>query len=151
MDQMDMEVSGQRYRFRKMSVKEQGRVARKLLPFIKVILPFIRMDASAEIIGTNNLGLDDITRMVEPLGQIISDMPDKDWDALVLTCMATITRLSGDRYAPIWNIQGDIPMFTDIELPQQLWLMGGALKFNLGPFMAVLPTLSNPGVQTATL
>jgi hypothetical protein len=141
MNQLDMEVAGQKYRLRKMSTKEQARVARKLLPFIKVIVPFVKIEGD-QIIGTDNLTMEGLVQIVEPMSQIISDMPEKDWDLLVLTCMTTITRLSGDRYAPVWNVQGDTPMFADIELPQQLMLMGGALKFNLGPFMGVLHTLS---------
>jgi hypothetical protein len=138
----DVEVAGQKYRVRKLNIKEQGRMARKLLPFLTLLIPFVT--ASNKELG---FALDptDLFSLVTPLGKLVSEMEDKDWDMLALTCMGAVTRASGQGYAPIWNTQVDQPLFTDIDFPHQVMLMGAVIKYNLGPFMAVLPTLSPLG------
>lgn len=133
---MDLRIGERQYSIDKLNVKQQARVVRKLMPFAKAIIPFIKTGETA------NLTSDDLITMLGPLGDMIAAMPDKDWDDLIATCMSVVKRQDGVGWASVWNSGADMPMYSDMELPEILQLVGGVLKFNLGPFMAALPQIS---------
>jgi hypothetical protein len=130
---MDLRIGERQYNIEKLNVKQQARVVRKLMPFAKAIIPFIKTGETASLTS------DDLVTMLGPLGDMVAAMPDKDWDDLISTCMSVVKRRDGAGWANVWNMGADMPMYSDMELPEILQLVGGVLKFNLGPFMAALP------------
>ena len=130
---MDLRIGDRQYAIDKLNVKQQAKVVRKLMPFAKAIIPFIKTGERASLTS------EDLVTMLGPLGDMIAAMPDKDWDDLIATCMSVVKRKDGVGWANVWNSAADMPMYSDMELPEILQLVGGVLKFNLGPFMAALP------------
>jgi hypothetical protein len=136
----DLRIGAIDYKIGKLNVKQQAKVVRKLMPFAKAIIPFVVSgDGKPKAAAMTS---DQLVGMLGPLGDMVAAMPDKDWDDLVSTCLSVVRRQDGIGWQTVWNMQADMPQYADIELPEMLQLMGGVLRYNLGPFMAALPQLS---------
>lgn len=134
----DLRIGSIEYKIDKLNVKQQAKVVRKLMPFAKAIIPFVRSSGD----GPRSVSSDDLVSMLGPLGDMVAAMPDKDYDDLVATCMSVVRRKDGVGYQHVWNTQSDMPQYADMELPEVLQIVGAVLRYNLGPFMAALPQLS---------
>jgi hypothetical protein len=136
---MNLTIGPVNYKIDKLNVKQQAKLVRKLLPFAKALLPYISSRGEVKSMDEGSM-----IELLGPLGDLVAAMPDKDWDDLISTCMSVVRRQDGVGWQSVWNVQSDMPQYMDMELPEILQLVGGVLKFNLGPFMAALPRISDP-------
>ena len=131
---MEFEIKGVQYRTAKLSVFDQLKVSRKLLPVLAGMLAdFQGIKAAAE-------GGDVYKAMETALPKIadsLSGMSDEDTNAIIFPCLSVVSRKNGNAWAPVMT-QGAL-MFDDIELMSMLQMVGRVVGDSLGNFLPALP------------
>nr|DAI70274.1 MAG TPA: tail assembly chaperone protein [Bacteriophage sp.] len=131
---MEFEIKGVQYRTAKLSVFDQLKVSRKLLPVLAGMLAdFQGIKAAAE-------GGDVYKAMETALPKIadsLSGMSDEDTNAIIFPCLSVVSRKNGNAWAPVMT-QGAL-MFDDIDLMSMLQMVGRVVGDSLGNFLPALP------------
>jgi hypothetical protein len=131
---MEFEIKGLQYRTAKLSVFDQLKVSRKLLPVLAGMLAdFQSIKAAAE-------GGDVYKAMETALPKIadsLADMSEEDTNAIIFPCLSVVSRQNGKGWSPVMS-QGTL-MFDDIDLMSMLQMVGRVVGDSLGNFLPALP------------
>ncbi|WP_286870880.1 phage tail assembly chaperone [Pantoea sp. UBA5035] len=131
---MEFEIKGVQYRTAKLSVFDQLKVSRKLLPVLAGMLAdFQGIKAAAE--GG------DVYKAIETALPKIADslagMSEEDTNAIIFPCLSVVSRQNGKSWSPVMS-QGTL-MFDDIDLMSMLQMVGRVVGDSLGNFLPALP------------
>ncbi|WP_312062235.1 phage tail assembly chaperone [Pantoea septica] len=131
---MEFEIKGVQYRTAKLSVFDQLKVSRKLLPVLAGMLAdFQGIKAAAE-------GGDVYKAMETALPKIadsLAGMSEEDTNAIIFPCLSVVSRQNGKGWSPVMA-QGTL-MFDDIDLMSMLQMVGRVVGDSLGNFLPALP------------
>jgi hypothetical protein len=127
---MELKVGEFTYRTGVISARVQFHVVRRLAPFIKVLAENVDAFKGAE--SGNLSGLDQ-------LAEVVAQMPDKDVDFILDTCLAVCERQQGPAWAKVMAPGGRL-MFEDMAMPQMLRLVVAVIQENMGGFFPALPS-----------
>jgi len=131
---MDFEIKGVQYRTAKLSVFDQLKVSRKLLPILAGMLAdFQGIKAAAE-------GGDVYKAMETALPKIadsLAGMSEEDTNAIIFPCLSVVSRQNGKSWSPVMS-QGTL-MFDDIDLMSMLQMVGRVVGDSLGNFLPAPP------------
>ena len=123
---MEFEIKGVKYRAAKLSVFDQLKVTRKLLPVL--------------------------AGMMSDFGSIRSRLPadgkidtEDDTDAIIHPCLAVVSRRHMDGWVPVFT-QGEL-MFDDIDLLVMLHLVARVVADSLGNFLPTPLTSTTQSLQ----
>lgn len=139
---MEFEIKGDKYRTSKLSVFDQLKVTRKLLPVLAGIMPDIQSIKSAVVPkgdgGTNSEAVYAVMEKALPkIAEKLSDMTEEDTNAIIFPCLSVVARQNGKVWAPVMN-SGEL-MFDDIDLMSMLQMVGRVVGDSLGNFLPVAP------------
>lgn len=139
---MEFEIKGEKYRTSKLSVFDQLKVTRKLLPVLAGIMPDIQSIKSAVAPkvdgGTNSEAVYGVMEKALPkIAEKLADMTEEDTNAIIYPCLSVVARQNGKVWAPVMN-SGEL-MFDDIDLMSMLQMVGRVVGDSLGNFLPVAP------------
>jgi len=132
---LEFEINGESYRAAKLSVFDQLKVSRKLLPVLAGL--FSDFEKLKEAAGKASLLLDSIETVLPKIAQVAADMSDEDVNAVLHPCLAVVSRQTGKNWAPVFR-SGEL-MFDDIDLMSMLQIAGRVVGDSLGNFLPVRP------------
>jgi len=115
-------INGVVYRTGQLNAKEQFHIARRLAPIVAAMAMDVNLGAA----------------MFQSLAEAVKKLDDADVDFIMRTTMKTVLRQVGDRWAPTWNVQADIPQFADMNAAMLTELMMAVIEDQLGGFTDVL-------------
>lgn len=131
---MEFELKGIQYRLAKLSVFEQLKVSRKLLPLLAGLLSDIDGIKSAAAEGNLYHALE---KTLPTVAQSLADMSEEDTNAILHPCLSVVSRQQGKGWAAIFS-QGSL-MFDDLDLMTLLQLVTRVVGDSLGSFLPELP------------
>ncbi|MGU3521583.1 phage tail assembly chaperone [Enterobacteriaceae bacterium C23F] len=146
---MEVTIKGQIYRAAKLSVFDQLKVSRKLLPILAgVVADFgsIRslLPAEGKIDSSTFDDLAPVFEKVLPrIAEELSALSEEDTNAIIHPCLAVVARQHGNTWTPVFR-SGEL-MFDDIDLPTMLQLVARVVADSLGNFLPELPTSETAG------
>lgn len=131
---MEFEIKGVNYCASKLSVFDQLKVSRKLLPVLAGMLgDFQGIKAAAQ-------GGDVYKALETALPKIadsLAEMSEADTNAIIFPCLSVVARQNGKVWAPVM-VQGSL-MFDDIDLMSMLQIVGRVVGDSLGNFLPAAP------------
>lgn len=122
------------YATRKLDVRKQAHVVRRIAPALTSLVSITLEDKKRlEEAGlpTDGAGVS-VEKFMGPMLRAIGDMDDSDFDFVVNTCLAVVTRQQGNGWAPV-RAGGEMA-FDDIDLMEMLQLVGKVIQESLGRF-----------------
>ncbi|CAI0906506.1 phage tail assembly chaperone [Serratia quinivorans] len=132
---MEFEIKGLKYRAAKLSVFEQLKVSRKLLPLLSGLLGEIKV---LRKLKTGQITIEDALKVALPvIAQTLADLSDDDSNAIIHPCLAVVSRQTGTAYTAIFT-SGQL-MFDDIDLMDMLQIVARVVGDSLGNFLPALP------------
>ncbi|AWQ18477.1 hypothetical protein C1N63_06355 [Pantoea ananatis] len=156
---MQFEIKGIRYSAHKLSVFDQLKVSRKLLPVLAGLLAEFGsiqnlLPKSEPVPGADTEKVSDFTRyapVFEKLLPVVADklamLSEEDTNAIIFPCLAVVQRAHGkDRWVPV--AQGNDLAFDDIDLFSMLQIVGRVVGDSLGNFLPALPGSVTEGQQS---
>ncbi|ARF49163.1 phage tail assembly chaperone [Pantoea stewartii] len=120
---MDIELNGNTYRAGKLSVFDQLKVARKLLPVLSGMVGELQKLRSGEAA---------IETLLPAIADAVAGMSDSDCDAILHPCLSVVSRQNGNKWMPVFR-QGEL-MFDDIDLISMLNIVVQVIGDSLGNF-----------------
>ncbi len=140
---MEFEIKGIQYRTAKLSVFDQLKVSRKLLPVLAGMLADFQSLRAASQGG-------DMARAMETVLPKIADavagMSEEDTNAVIHPCLAVVSRRHGkNAWVPVFS-DGELA-FDDIDLMSMLQLVGRVVGDSLGNFLPASPASVTEGQQ----
>ncbi|WNK73172.1 hypothetical protein RM155_09230 [Pantoea agglomerans] len=131
---MEFEIKGVNYRASKLSVFDQLKVSRKLLPVLAGMLgDFQGIKAAAQGGDVNKA----IESALPKIADSLADMSEEDTNAIIFPCLSVVARQNGKVWAPVM-VQGAL-MFDDIDLMSMLQIVGRVVGDSLGNFLPAAP------------
>lgn len=126
--QSRLEVNGHTYSVGRLNPMTQFHITRRLAPILA------QMGISLQALGQGSKSdLTDFLPLLGPVSDIMAKMTDEDADYIVYTCLAVVSRLSGEKWSRVTT--GNNMMYDDIDMPTMLRLVVEVVKENLGSFM----------------
>lgn len=132
---MEITIKDQQYRIGKLSVFEQLKVSRKLLPVLAVLVSDFR-NVQAKLTAKDNEGA--LESILPKIADAVSGLSDDDVDAILFPCLQVVARQHGKGWVPVCQ-QGNMA-FDDIDLFVMLQLVARVVADSLGNFLQELPT-----------
>lgn len=133
---ISIELSGNNYRAGKLDAMRQFHLSRRLAPIIPPLIPvFIKLKAGG--LEQDMLGF---ASVLGPFADGLAAMSDEDSEYIVGTCLSVVQRQNGKAWANVWDVQGKVCMFDDLELPDMIQLTLRVIQENLGPFISGILT-----------
>ena len=138
---MEFEIKGVNYRTSKLSVFDQLKVTRKLLPVLAGIMPDMQSikDALPKEGGEADpqavYGV--LEKALPKIAEKLADMTEEDTNAIIFPCLSVVARQNGKVWAPVMN-SGEL-MFDDIDLMSMLQMVGRVVGDSLGNFLPAAP------------
>lgn len=144
---MEFEIKGIKYNASKLSVFDQLKVSRKLLPILAgVLADFGGVRAMLPAGGLENANLDALAPVLEKvlprIASELSALSEEDTNAIIHPCLAVVARQNGKTWAPVFN-SGQL-MFDDLDLFSMLQIVARVVADSLGNFLPALPTSATP-------
>lgn len=136
---MEFEIKGETYRIAKLSVFDQFKVSRKLLPVLSGMLSDFQ--AIKELAAKKD-SASIMERVLPKIAQSLSDLSDEDANAVIFPCLAVAARKHMKSWAPV--MQGDVLAFDDMDMMDMLQIVGRVVGDSLGNFLRGLPTAPTP-------
>jgi len=131
---MEFEIKGVNYRASKLSVFDQLKVSRKLLPVLAGMLgDFQGIKAAAQGGDVNKA----IQSALPKVADSLAEMSEEDTNAIIFPCLSVVARQNGKVWAPVM-VQGEL-MFDDIDLMSVLQIVGRVVGDSLGNFLPAAP------------
>ncbi|MFK8878909.1 phage tail assembly chaperone [Enterobacter sp. BB-069-C-ECC] len=145
---MECSIKGHDYRVAKLSVFDQLKVTRKLLPVlagmmsefgsIRSLLPADLLSAGGKIDTVKFDKLQPVFETLLPcIAEKLSSLTEEDTNAIIHPCLAVVSRKHMDGWTPVFN-SGQL-MFDDIDLLTMLQLVARVVADSLGNFLPVSP------------
>ncbi|MCW2485721.1 hypothetical protein J5069_07400 [Candidatus Symbiopectobacterium sp. NZEC127] len=126
---MEISLKGQDYRLSKLSVFDQLKVTRKLLPMLAGML--------SDVGDLKSIKSDGAMQALPKIADAIAALPDDDVNAIIHPCLAVVARKHDKAWTPVFS-QGEL-MFDDIDLFTMLSLVARVVADSLGNFLHELP------------
>ncbi|HBM9992364.1 TPA: hypothetical protein L1L70_004658 [Escherichia coli] len=145
---MEFEIKGMKYRVAKLSVFDQLKVTRKLLPVLAGMMSdfgSIRslLPADGKIDSAKFDALKPVFETLLPrIADVLSSLSEEDTNAIIHPCLSVVSRKHMDGWTPVFN-SGQL-MFDDIDLLTMLQLVARVVADSLGNFLPVSPTSATP-------
>ncbi|CBA33457.1 phage tail assembly chaperone [Cronobacter turicensis] len=139
---MEITIKGANYRIAKLSVFDQLRVSRKLLPVLAGMAADFR-DVQSSAAGEGAL----FTALLPKIAEAVSALSDEDCNAILHPCLAAVSRDHMKAWVPVFR-QGELA-FDDICLMTLLQLAARVVADSLGNFLQELPGAPTPGAAAA--
>ncbi|EBV1497549.1 hypothetical protein CEK77_20735 [Salmonella enterica] len=145
---MEFEIKGVKYRTAKLSVFEQLKVTRKLLPVLAGMMSdfgSIRslLPADGKIDGAKFDALKPVFETLLPrIADELSSLTEDDTNAIIHPCLAVVSRKHMGGWTPVFN-SGQL-VFDDIDLLTMLQLVARVVADSLGNFLPVSLTSETP-------
>ncbi|WP_191923769.1 phage tail assembly chaperone [Pantoea agglomerans] len=131
---MEFEIKGVNYRASKLSVFDQLKVSRKLLPVLAGMLgDFQGIKAAAQGGDVNKA----IESALPKIADSLAEMSEEDTNAIIYPCLSVVARQNGKVWAPVM-VQGSL-MFDDLDLMSMLQIVGRVVGDSLGNFLPAAP------------
>lgn len=131
---MEFEIKGANYRASKLSVFDQLKVSRKLLPVLAGMLgDFQGIKAAAQGGDVNKA----IESALPKIADSLAEMSEEDTNAIIFPCLSVVARQNGKVWAPVM-VQGSL-MFDDFDLMSMLQIVGRVVGDSLGNFLPAAP------------
>lgn len=131
---MEFEIKGVNYRASKLSVFDQLKVSRKLLPVLAGMLgDFQGIKAAAQGGDVNKA----IESALPKIADSLAEMSEEDTNAIIFPCLSVVARQNGKVWAPVM-VQGSL-MFDDLDLMCMLQIVGRVVGDSLGNFLPAAP------------
>ncbi|WP_312546643.1 phage tail assembly chaperone [Pantoea eucalypti] len=131
---MEFEIKGVNYRASKLSVFDQLKVSRKLLPVLAGMLgDFQGIKAAAQGGDVNKA----IESALPKIADSLAEMSEEDTNAIIFPCLSVVARQNGKVWAPVM-VQGSL-MFDDLDLMSMLQIVGRVVGDSLGNFLPAVP------------
>lgn len=150
---MEFQINGHDYSAAKLSVFDQLKVSRKLLPVMAGLfsdIGAIRALLPAEN-GKSGPQADALAPVLETvlprIADALSSLSDEDTNAIIHPCLAVVSRRNGKAWTPVFT--GGQLMFDDIDLFAMLGLVARVVADSLGNFLRALPTTPTPDLPAA--
>lgn len=140
---MEFDIKGVKYRTAKLSVFEQLKVSRKLLPVLAGMVSEFR-SVQEKIANKDTEGA--LSGILPKIADAVSDMSDEDVNAILFPCLSVVSREHMKGWVQVCQ-QGQMA-FDDIDLLTMLQLVARVVADSLGNFLQGLPTSETQG-QTA--
>lgn len=131
---MEFEIKGVNYRASKLSVFNQLKVSRKLLPVLAGMLGDFQGIKSAAQGGDVYKALE---AALPKIAESLADMSEEDTNAIILPCLSVVARQNGKVWTPVMS-QNEL-MFDDIDLMSMLQIVGRVVGDSLGNFLPATP------------
>jgi len=131
---MEFEIKGVNYRASKLSVFDQLKVSRKLLPVLAGLLGDFQALKSATQGGDVYQALE---TALPKIAESLADMSEEDTNAIILPCLSVVARQNGKVWTPVMS-QNEL-MFDDIDLMSMLQIVGRVVGDSLGNFLPAAP------------
>lgn len=126
---MEITLNDAQYRISKLSVFDQLKVARKLLPlFAEMATDYEALQESLESAAQ---------AMLPKMADVISQMSEEDCNAIIHPCLGVVSREHMKGWVPVFA-HGALA-FDDIELMTMLQLVARVVADSLGNFLQELP------------
>lgn len=135
---MEFEIKGVKYRAAKLSVFDQLKVTRKLLPVLVGMMSDFgsirsRLPADGKIDTVKLEQLKPVFETMLPrIAEELSSLTEDDTDAIIHPCLAVVSRRHMDGWVPVFT-RGEL-MFDDIDLLVMLQLVARVVADSLGNF-----------------
>lgn len=143
---MEFTIKGQDYRLAKLSVFDQLKVTRKLLPVlagmmadfgsIRALLPGNVRLGNLENVDLGQMG-PVFERVLPRIAEELSALSEEDTNAIIHPCLAVVARKHMNGWTPVFS-QG-VLAFDDIDLFTMLQLVARVVADSLGNFLPELP------------
>lgn len=131
---MEFEIKGVNYRASKLSVFDQLKVSRKLLPVLAGMLgDFQGIKAAAQGGDVNKA----IESALPKIADSLAEMSEEDTNAIIFPCLSVVARQNGKVWSPVM-VQGSL-MFDDLDLMSMLQIVGRVVGDSLGNFLPAAP------------
>jgi hypothetical protein len=128
-------IGGKEFEIGKLNVFQQAHIGRRLLPFMAALVGTIK-EFTDKRGGDEDLPIDFFDLASGPLAGTLAEMPDKDFDFILNTCLSVCRIRQGDvGWAPLATSGGQL-MFNDLDLMTMLAIVGAVVRENLGGFFA---------------
>lgn len=138
---MEFTINGVEYRATKLSVFDQLKVSRKVLPLIAKIVSDVSLlkNALKDKQPDSEAIFKTIETVLPKIADVLAEMPDESVDAILHPCLKVVSRKSTQgNWTPIF---GDgVLMFDEIDLFTMLGITARVIGDNLGNFLRALPT-----------
>ncbi|MDY0425311.1 phage tail assembly chaperone, partial [Enterobacter rongchengensis] len=108
---MEITIKDQQYRIGKLSVFEQLKVSRKLLPVLAGLVSDFR-NVQAKVNAKDTEGA--LESILPKIADAVSGLSDADVDAILFPCLQVVARQHGKGWVPVCQ-QGSMA-FDDIDL-----------------------------------
>lgn len=132
---MEITIKDKQYRIAKLSVFEQLKVSRKLLPVLAGLVSDFRNIQSKLSVKDTEGAMESI---LPKIADAVSNLSDADVDAILFPCLQVVARQHGKGWVPVCQ-QGTMA-FDDIDLFVMLQLVARVVADSLGNFLHGLPT-----------
>ncbi|MDU7134753.1 MULTISPECIES: phage tail assembly chaperone [Phytobacter] len=147
---MEFTINGVDYRAAKLSVFDQLKISRKLLPLIAKLVSDASMLKAATQDGAASREqlFASLEKILPKIADVLADMPDESVNAILHPCLSVVSRkTTASNWAPIFS--GGELMFDDIDLFAMLGIAGRVVADNLGNFLHALPISETVAPQSA--
>lgn len=131
---MEFDIKGVNYRASKLSVFDQLKVSRKLLPVLAGMLGDFQGIKAAAQGGDVNKALESA---LPKIADSLAEMSEEDTNAIIFPCLSVVARQNGKVWAPVM-VQGSL-MFDDLDLMSMLQIVGRVVGDSLGNFLPAAP------------
>lgn len=131
---MEFEIKGVNYRASKLSVFNQLKVSRKLLPVLAGMLGDFQGIKAATQGGDVYKALE---TALPKIADSLAEMSEEDTNAIIFPCLSVVARQNGKVWAPVMS-QNEL-MFDDIDLMSMLQIVGRVVGDSLGNFLPAAP------------
>lgn len=163
---MEFQIKGHSYRVAKLSVFDQLKVSRKLLPVLASMLSDLGsiralLPPDMFVAGTDDpeqqereaprINLDALSpvleKMLPRIAGELSALSEEDTNAIIHPCLSVVSRQHMKGWTPVFN-SGAL-MFDDIDLFTMLGLVARVVADSLGNFLPALPTTPTADLPAA--
>jgi hypothetical protein len=145
---MEFDINGAEYRAKKMTVFEQLKVCRKLLPVLSSIVPDLAAlrETAGAVSGDGETAGKIIHTLLPKMADVLAEMSEESVEAILHPCLSVVSRrtVSGG-WTPVFR-DGEL-MFDDIGLFTMLGIAGRVVADNLGNFLPEPPTNATTSTQ----
>lgn len=140
---MEFEIKGIRYSAAKLSVFDQLKVSRKVLPVLAGMLgDFQALRESSK--GGNVYST--VETVLPKIADAVAGLSEEDTNAIIFPCLAVVSRRhEKDTWVPVFR--DGVLAFDDIDLMSMLQIVGRVIGDSLGNFLPASPASVTEGQQ----
>lgn len=140
---MEFEIKGIRYSAAKLSVFDQLKVSRKVLPVLAGMLGDFQ--ALRESSQDGNV-YSTVETVLPKIADAVAGLSEEDTNAIIFPCLAVVSRRHGkDTWVPVFR--DGVLAFDDIDLMSMLQIVGRVIGDSLGNFLPASPASVTEGQQ----